>query len=61
MEKGITLKIGKKVIEEIIELSNYREYGARKLDKILESKVDSIVIDEILDGKNNVVINTINV
>lgn len=61
LEKGITLKIGKKVIEEIIELSNYREYGARKLDKILESKVDSIVIDEILDGKNNVVINTINV
>lgn len=61
LEKGITLKIGKKVIEEIIELSNHREYGARKLDKILESKVDSIVIDEILDGKNNVVINTINV
>ena len=61
LEKGITLKIGKKVIEEIIELSNYREYGARKLDKILESKVDSIVIDEILDGKNNVMINTINV
>lgn len=61
LEKGITLKIGKKVIEEIIELSNYREYGARKLDKILESKVDSIVIDEILDGKNNVVIEKLNI
>lgn len=60
MEKGITLKIEDKVIEEIIELSNYREYGARKLDKILESKVDALVIDEILTGKNNIVINTIN-
>ena len=61
LEKGITLKIGKKVIEEIIELSNYREYGARKLDKILESKIDLLVIDEMLTGKNNIVINTINV
>ena len=61
LEKGITLKIGKKVIEEIIELSNYREYGARKLDKILESKVDLLDIDEMLTGKNNIVINTINV
>lgn len=59
LEKGITLKIRKKVIDEIVELSNYKEYGARKLDKILESKVDSLVIDEILMGKKEVVITSL--
>jgi len=61
LEKGIDLKVRKKVIDEIIELSNYKEYGARKLDKILESKIDSLVIEEILAGKRSVVIDTLNV
>lgn len=61
LEKGINFKIGKKAIDEIIELSNYKEFGARKLDKILENKVDSFVIDEILTGNKNVVINSLGI
>lgn len=54
LEIGINLKIRKKVIDEVIELSNYYEFGARQLDKILESRVDKLVIDEILLGKKDI-------
>lgn len=49
-KKNIEVKLGNKVINEIINLSNYKEYGARKLDKIIKDKVDNYIIDEVIDG-----------
>jgi len=51
-KKGITLKINNNVIEEIINMSNYKEYGARKIDKIIKNDIESIIINDILDNKN---------
>ena len=39
------------LIEEIIKESNYEELGARKIDKIIESKLESIIIDNIINNK----------
>jgi len=50
-KKGITLKINNSVIEDIISLSNYKEFGARKIDKIIKNDIESIIINEILDNK----------
>lgn len=58
--ENINIKIDNKVINEIIELSNYKEFGARKLDKIIKSEIENYIIDEIIDGKNDVFIRTLN-
>lgn len=52
--RNIEIKINSKVIKEIVELSNYQEFGARKLDKIIKDKIDNFIIDEIIEGKNNI-------
>ena len=46
----------KEVENEIVSLSNYEEYGARKIAKIIKDKIETIVIDKIIDGKEDVYI-----
>lgn len=57
--KNINVHISNKVIDEIIEESKYEEYGARKIDKIITSKLDDLIIDELLLGNDNLNIQTI--
>ena len=52
----IRIRISKEVENEILNLSNYEEYGARKINKIIKDKIETIVIDKIIDGKNEVYI-----
>ena len=60
-KKNIKVNISKEVIEEIINESNYKEFGARKIDKIIKNKVENIIINEILDNKDNIHIKSITV
>ena len=57
--KDIKISISSKVKDEIIELSNYEENGARKIEKIVNNYIDSKVVDSILLNKNSVHISTI--
>ena len=52
----IKIKISKEVENEILNLSNYEEYGARKISKIIKDRLESFVIDEIIDCKTEVYI-----
>ena len=52
----IKVRISKEVEREILSLSNYEEYGARKISKIIKDKIETIVIDKIIDGKEEVYI-----
>ena len=52
----IKVRISKEVEKEILSLSNYEEYGARKISKIIKDKIETIVIDKIIDGKEEVYI-----
>ena len=54
------IKISPSVIEEIKEKSNYIEYGARKIDKIIKDNLLNNIIDSIIDNKNDIVIDSIN-
>ena len=56
---NINLVVDNKVVKDIITLSNYNEFGARKIKKIIEEKIDNIVIDDILLGKNDITVQTI--
>lgn len=54
------IKINKKLYEEIIKESSYEIFGARKLDKLIENKVDNIIIDNLLENNYNINITTTN-
>ena len=58
-KKNIMLKINNKVIEEIIENSNYKDFGARKIEKIIKNDLETIIINEILDNKKIINIKSI--
>ena len=55
----IKITINDKIIKDIIKESDYIIYGARKLNKILEDKIDNIVINSILKKDKKVVINNL--
>lgn len=57
-KNNIKILINKKILNEIIDKSDISNYGARKACKMLEDKIDDIVIEEILKGKNEVYIKT---
>ncbi len=57
--KNIKIKIEDNVINDIIKLSNYNEFGARKIDKIIKDKLENIIIDKIIDNKKSVHIKTL--
>ena len=57
--KNYNISIDDSVIGEIKELSNYSEYGARKIDKIIKDNVINIIIDNILDNKKTINIDSI--
>ena len=51
---NIDLKIEEKVIEEIIKESNYQEFGARKIEKIIKDKIENQIIDNILSKNDKI-------
>lgn len=53
------IKISSNVISEIKDKSNYLEYGARKIDKIIKDNLQDVIIDNILDNKKDIVVDTI--
>lgn len=46
--KNIKLNIDKNIYKEILKESNYNEFGARKIDKIIKDKIENIIIDNLL-------------
>ena len=46
------LNYNNNIIKEITELSEYKEFGARRVDKIIESKLENIIIDKILNNES---------
>ncbi len=58
-EKGINIHISKKINKQIISLTNYAEFGARKIDKIIKNEIENLIIDKVIEGSNNVYIDNI--
>ena len=59
LNKNIQIKISSKVVEEIINLSNYEQFGARKLDKIIRDELENIIIENIINDNDNIFIKSI--
>ena len=58
-KKDVMVKINSNVIEEIIDKSNYKEFGARKINKIIKNDLEMFIINAILDNKTSVSIKSI--
>ena len=55
-KKNIKLRFSKNIIDDIIECSNYEEFGARKIDKIIKDTVENQIIEKVVNGKTNIFI-----
>ena len=53
-ERNIKVHIQDNVIDEMVNLTRYSEFGARRIDQVVEEKIDDYVIDSILDGKTEI-------
>ena len=49
LKNEYNIKISKNVIDEIISLSNYDEFGARKIDKLI-SRLENIMIEKTINN-----------
>ena len=58
-ENKINIKINKNILLEIGQMSNYKIYGARKIDKIIKDKIENIIINSIIDDKKEIYIDKI--
>ena len=52
----INIKIENSILDDILNLTNYKIYGARKIDKIIKDKVEVQIIDSIIDDKSEIYI-----
>lgn len=59
-KEKIKVKYDNDVIKEIANISNYSEFGARKIDKIIKDKLEDRIIDKIILNKKTTYIKTIN-
>ena len=53
-KKNIVLSFSTDIVDKIIKKSNYLEYGARKVDKIIEDVINRYILDMIINGKNEI-------
>ncbi|MBQ7140564.1 MAG: ATP-dependent Clp protease ATP-binding subunit [Bacilli bacterium] len=58
-KKGINISYNKNIIDELLELSNYEELGARQISKIIKDKFENIIIDKILMGEHKINVSSI--
>ncbi len=52
-KEKIDIKISNKIINEIVDLSNYEEYGARKISKIIKDELETLIVDALIDNKTS--------
>lgn len=52
--KDIVCSFSNKLVSEIVNLCQYEKYGARKIDSIISDRVESVIIDKILEGVDRV-------
>lgn len=47
--RHIVVQISENVVDELVSMSNYKDYGARQVDKLIKSYIENVIIDNIID------------
>ena len=58
-KKGINFIYNENNIKNIIEKTEYEDFGARKIDKIIRDDIENYIIEEYLNGKTKINITSI--
>lgn len=56
---NINIITNQHIIDDIVKLSEYKIFGARKIDKIIENKIEPIIIDKLINKEKNITIGSI--
>ena len=59
LNKGIKVTISKNVIEELIDICDYESFGARKINKLIKSRLEGEIINKYISGINSINIRTL--
>ena len=57
---NIKLSFSNELINELIVKINYKEYGARKIDKIIYTNIENYILDKILLDEKNINVSQLN-
>jgi ATP-dependent Clp protease ATP-binding subunit ClpC len=57
--KKVEINFDNKIIDDVTMLSNYNDFGARKIEKIIKNNIEPIIIDKMLENINNIYIDNI--
>ncbi len=57
--RGISFSLSKESLEKIVDLCEYEQYGARRIDKVLSNYIEKKVIDSLIEGKTSIKINVL--
>ena len=57
--KNITFTYSSKLVEELCDMCQCEKFGARKVNDIVEQKVESVLIDKMLEGEESFRLNTV--
>ena len=61
IRKEAKIKFSKEIVEEIKKQSDYERFGARRVDKIIEERIDSYIIDNLVRGNHTITIESLEV
>ena len=57
-EDKIAITFSTKTVNKIIKKTNYEKFGARKVEKIIDEEIYSLIVDKIIQDKKNIFVDS---
>lgn len=54
--KDAKIKFSTEIVDEVKNKCNYNKFGARKIDKIISEEIDAVIVDQLVQGNTNIII-----
>ena len=55
-KKDLKITFSPKIVDKVIEESNYPKFGARRVDKVIDNIVTPIIVDAWYNGKKEITV-----
>ena len=55
-KKDLKIKISPKIVDKVIEESDYSKFGARRVDKVIDNIVIPVIVDAWYNGKKEITV-----
>lgn len=58
-DKGIACTFSKRLVLEVADLCEYDKYGARKIEALIDEKIEGVIVDEVLLGNDKIKVDSV--